>query len=63
TRCPLWVTSGYFAVVRFTLKSGHVQCNSVCPLCANSGLMERSKRSLFDQLVGEREQIRGNSEA
>ena len=24
-RCPLWV------------KSGHVQCNSVCPLCANSG--------------------------
>ena len=23
--------------VRFTPKSGHVQCNSVCPLCARSG--------------------------
>jgi hypothetical protein len=23
--------------VRFTPESGHVQCNSVCPLCANSG--------------------------
>ena len=23
--------------VRFTPKSGHVQCTSVCPLCANSG--------------------------
>ena len=23
--------------VRFTPRSGHVQCNSVCPLCANSG--------------------------
>ena len=23
--------------VRFASKSGHVQCNSVCPLCANSG--------------------------
>jgi hypothetical protein len=23
--------------VRFTPQSGHVQCNSVCPLCANSG--------------------------
>ena len=23
--------------VRFTPKSGHMQCNSVCPLCANSG--------------------------
>ena len=23
--------------VRFTPKSGHVQCNSACPLCANSG--------------------------
>ena len=28
--CPLWYVS-------FTPKSGHVQCNSVCPLCANSG--------------------------
>ena len=23
--------------VRFTPKSGHVQCNGPCPLCANSG--------------------------
>ena len=23
--------------VRFTPDSGHVQCNSQCPLCANSG--------------------------
>ena len=23
--------------VRFTPKSGHVQCTSACPLCANSG--------------------------
>ena len=30
--------------VRFAPKSGHVQCNSVCPLCAKSGLMHRSKR-------------------
>ena len=30
-QCPLWV------------KSGHVQCNSVCPLCANSRLMHCSK--------------------
>ena len=27
-------------------------------LCANSGLMQRSKGSLFHQLVGERKQIR-----
>ena len=25
-----------FAMLCFTPKSGHVQCNSVCPLCANS---------------------------
>jgi hypothetical protein len=32
--------SGHFAMrgyVRFTPESGHVQCNSVCPLSANSG--------------------------
>ena len=23
--------------VRFTSNSGHVRCNSICPLCANSG--------------------------
>ena len=33
--------------VRFTPNSGHVQCNSVCPLCANSGLMHRSKQHRY----------------
>jgi hypothetical protein len=33
--------------VRFTPESGHVQCNSVCPLCANSGLMHRSKQHFY----------------
>ena len=33
--------------VRFTPESGHVQCNSACPLSANSG-----HRRLFDHLVG-----------
>ena len=44
--------------VRFTPECGHVRCNSLCPLCAKSGLMQRSKGSLFDQLVGDRKQIR-----
>ena len=29
--------------VRFTPKSGHVQCTSSCPLSAKSGLMQCSK--------------------
>jgi hypothetical protein len=29
--------------VRFTSKSGHVRCNSACPLCANSGHSEKTK--------------------
>ena len=36
--------------VRFTPKSGHVQCKEGCPLCANSGHC-----ALFDHLVGARE--------
>ena len=32
--------------VRFTPESGHVQCNSVCPLCANSGHGSMAKLSL-----------------
>jgi hypothetical protein len=36
--------------VRFTPKSGHVQCANACPLWAKSGLMQR--RPLFDHLVG-----------
>ncbi|MGB8745951.1 MAG: hypothetical protein WCD54_08295, partial [Pseudolabrys sp.] len=38
--CPLWVIADMAASqsdVRFTPESGHVQCNSACPLCANSG--------------------------
>jgi hypothetical protein len=42
-----------FRHVRITPKSRHVQCGSACPLRANSGLMQRSKKiSLFDHLVG-----------
>ena len=36
--------------VRFAPESGHVQCTSRCPLCANSGHRE----VLFDHLVGAR---------
>ena len=32
--------------VRFTPKSGHVQCTGRCPLCAKSGLMHCSKQDL-----------------
>ena len=39
-------------------ESGHVRCNSVCPLCANSG-----HRALFDHLVGTGEQRRRYGEA
>ena len=50
--------------VRFTLESGHVRCNSGCPLSANSGLVHRSKRAeLFDHLVGDGNQRRRDSEA
>jgi len=39
--------------VRFTPESGHVQCNRPCPLWANSGLMQRSKKGLlFDHVIG-----------
>ena len=34
--------------VRFTPKSGHVQCTRQCPLCANSGHRAVS----FDHLIG-----------
>ena len=34
-QCPLWV------------KSRHLQCTSRCPLSANSGLMQRSKRHRY----------------
>ena len=42
--------------VRFTPESGHVQCNSACPLCANSGSCTAAKKTLFDHLVGAGEQ-------
>src|SRR5262249_61783977 len=51
------------AHARFTPESGHVRCKQECPLWAKSGLMQRSKGSLFDQLVGDREKIRRDSEA
>ena len=40
--------------VRFTPESGHVQCNSACPLSANTGHLERYSTLL--KLVA----IRGN---
>jgi hypothetical protein len=33
--------------VRFTPESGHVPCTSSCPLCANSGLVQRSKNKRY----------------
>src|SRR5215831_21427913 len=33
--------------VRFTPKSGHVRCTSLCLLWAKSGLMQRSKHHLY----------------
>ena len=39
-KCPLWVKSRHVQRkkhVRFTPESRHVQRNSACPLCANSG--------------------------
>jgi hypothetical protein len=37
--------------VRFTLESGHLQCNQGCPLRAKSGLMHCNKlRRIFDYL-------------
>src|SRR5262249_31824985 len=38
--------------VRFTPKSGHRNSVVECPLCAKSGLMQCSKRSLFDHFIG-----------
>jgi hypothetical protein len=48
----LFVQRAWFADVRFTPESGHVQCNSPCPLSANSGHHTTS----FDHLVGAGEQ-------
>ena len=45
--------------VRFTPKSGHVQCTSRCLLWANSGHQAGS----FDHLVGDGEHTRRNGEA
>ena len=50
SRCPLRVKSGHLRCgsdVRFTPESGHVRCTSACPLCANSGLMQRSKKNRY----------------
>ena len=45
--------------VRSYSKSGHVQCNSVCPLCANSGHWT----VLFDDFVRATDQRGWHSEA
>jgi len=37
--------------VRYSPKSGHWRTSVGCPLCANNGLMQCSKRCLFDHLV------------
>ena len=37
------------ADVRFTPKSGHVQCTSVCPLCAKSGHWSLFRQGSFPQ--------------
>ena len=47
------------ADVRFTPKSGHVQCTSACPLSANSG----HRVNLFDHLIGAKQGRRRNDKA
>jgi hypothetical protein len=49
--------------VRFTPNSGHVQRASSCLLWAKSGLMQCSKPSLFDHLVGDLLEMQRHSEA
>jgi hypothetical protein len=39
--------------VRSYPKSGHVQCNSRCPLCANSGHSKTRYRPLVDEFVND----------
>ena len=39
------------ADVRFTPNSGHVQCNSACPLCADSGHTRQNRDYEFGQLA------------
>jgi hypothetical protein len=38
--------------VRFALEGGHHADQVECPLRARTGLMHRSKKALFDHLVG-----------
>jgi len=50
--------------VRFTPKADMRTLASICPLCAKSGRSApQQKASLFDHLVGEREQIVGDFDA
>src|SRR5471030_2394853 len=49
--------------VRYASNSGQTQARLECPLCATSGLMHRSKKALFDHLVGLRKQRWGDREA
>ena len=47
--------------VRFTPESRHVRRNSQCPLCANSGLMHRSKMSRYSITSSARVRIVGGT--
>jgi hypothetical protein len=49
--------------VRFTPKSGHWQRTSPCPLWANSGLMQRSKKDRYSitSLASEDERYFGDA--
>src|SRR6516162_8326678 len=46
-RCPLYAGTTRTAYVRFTPESGHWLSVSGCPLCAKSGLMQRSKKDRY----------------
>jgi hypothetical protein len=43
---PSWLPAAGFFDVRFTLESGHLRRTGACPLCANSGLMQRSNHTI-----------------
>jgi len=48
-------TGGPLIDVRFTLNADMIEHLRDVRFCAKSGLMQRSKKSLFDYLVGGRE--------
>ena len=51
--CFSWASGPWFANVRFSLESGHLQRTNPCPLCANSGLADAQRiRSGLAKLDG-----------